>query len=116
MNFSTPFSTNAVSMCKSIDLCHINRIEYSTRYLIKFEDRTSKDDERILTKDLECLIVSVLHDKMTHCHYKEQINSFELEIKPKEVFEVDLLSQGRAALEKANKELGILCMIFQIIF
>lgn len=35
LNFSTAFSSNAVSICKSMQLEGITRIEVSTRYLIK---------------------------------------------------------------------------------
>jgi phosphoribosylformylglycinamidine synthase len=38
LNFSTAFSTNAVSICAAVDLGKkINRIETSILYLIKYE-------------------------------------------------------------------------------
>lgn len=37
LNFSTAFSSNAVSICVSIGLTKITRLEVSTRYLIHWE-------------------------------------------------------------------------------
>lgn len=34
LNFSTAFSSNAVSICKSVQLDNVTRVEVSTRYLI----------------------------------------------------------------------------------
>lgn len=34
LNFSTPFSSNVLSICKSVNLNFIKRFEKSTRYLI----------------------------------------------------------------------------------
>lgn len=38
-NFSTPDSTNSVSICHSAQLTMIKRIEVSVRYLISFDDQ-----------------------------------------------------------------------------
>lgn len=38
MNFSTAFSTNAVSIFNAVGLKKITRLEISTRYVIRFED------------------------------------------------------------------------------
>ncbi len=51
-------------------------------------------------------LISCLYDTMTECVYSQPITSFAVDIRPQEVFEVDILGQGRAALEKANDELG----------
>jgi len=37
LNFSTAFSSNAVSICISIGLTKVTRLEVSTRYLIHWE-------------------------------------------------------------------------------
>ena len=51
-------------------------------------------------------LISSLYDSMTECIYPDPISCFAVEARPKEVFEVDILGEGRAALEKANDELG----------
>lgn len=43
---------------------------------------------------------------MTECVYQRPITSFAVEMKPQPVFEVDILAEGRAALERANHDLG----------
>lgn len=58
-----------------------------------------------LNGDLKNLI-ECLHDGMTECIYQHPVTSFAVETKPQPVFEVDILGQGRAALEKANDDLG----------
>ena len=58
-----------------------------------------------LNGDLNKLI-GCLYDSMTECVYKHPITSFTVNTKPQQVFEVDILGKGRAALEKANDDLG----------
>ena len=55
---------------------------------------------------MENAIVNVLHDKMTQCRYETPIKTFKLFGKPKSVYEVDILEGGKAALEKANADMG----------
>ncbi|XP_062412809.1 phosphoribosylformylglycinamidine synthase [Sardina pilchardus] len=103
LNFSTAWSTNAVSICQSAGLSQVSRVELSRRHLIKPKDGQNgmKPD-----KDMEKLI-GCLYDGMTECVYLHPISSFIVETRPKEVFEVDILGKGRAALEMANDELGL---------
>lgn len=44
LNFSTPWSTNAVSICRSCGLNAINRIEKSIRYRLQMERKLTSDD------------------------------------------------------------------------
>ena len=44
---------------------------------------------------------------MTECIYPEQLRSFEAGSKPKPVYRVLLIEEGRSALEKINAELGL---------
>ncbi|KAL5012475.1 hypothetical protein ScPMuIL_011026 [Solemya velum] len=101
LNFSTAFSTNAVSICQSVGLNKISRIEKSLRHLISFTEATT------VTPEFEACISSKLHDRMTHCRYTEAVQDFGLNVTPDDVFEVDILGEGRSALERANKELGL---------
>lgn len=43
LNFSTAYSSNAVSICKVIGITSITRIEISMRYLIRFDSKFSID-------------------------------------------------------------------------
>ncbi|XP_053326484.1 phosphoribosylformylglycinamidine synthase [Spea bombifrons] len=99
MNFSTAASTNAVSICQSVGFTDVDRIECSRRYLIKFQSRPEESEEKKLTASL--------YDRMTECVYPEPVTSFQVSARPENVYEVDVIGQGRAALEKANSELGL---------
>nr|XP_023650572.1 phosphoribosylformylglycinamidine synthase [Paramormyrops kingsleyae]XP_023650573.1 phosphoribosylformylglycinamidine synthase [Paramormyrops kingsleyae]XP_023650574.1 phosphoribosylformylglycinamidine synthase [Paramormyrops kingsleyae] len=103
LNFSTAWSTNAVSICQSAGLSRVTRVELSRRFLIKCVDGVT---QKLTDGDLEKL-VSCLYDSMTECIYPHPIRSFAVETRPQEVFEVDVLGEGRVALEKANDDLGL---------
>jgi phosphoribosylformylglycinamidine synthase len=92
-------STNAVSICKSVSLSKVTRIESSVRYLISFHGNKPSDD-------VEDRLVHCLHDKMTQCRYLKPVETFELDIHSEPVYDVDIIGKGRSALEKANKDLG----------
>ncbi|XP_043942613.1 phosphoribosylformylglycinamidine synthase isoform X2 [Protopterus annectens] len=100
LNFSTASSTNAVSICRSIGMNLVDRVERSKRYLIKFADPSTLSSEKEK-------IVTSLYDRMTECCYQQPIESFDVAVLPENVYEVDILSGGKSALEKANKELGL---------
>ncbi|XP_056389628.1 phosphoribosylformylglycinamidine synthase [Hyla sarda] len=99
LNFSTASSTNAVSICRSIGLTNVNRIECSKRYLMKFQGEVEESEKQRL--------VSSLYDRMTECVYLEPVRSFEISVRPESVYEVDVIGLGRPALEAANTELGL---------
>ena len=107
LNFSTAWSTNAVSICHSIGLLPIKRIEESLRYLIGFDNDCDSTVPIDYNTKLINTLADVLHDKMTQCVYKQPLQSFDVDIKPEEWFEVDILSTGRYALEKVNQDLGL---------
>ncbi|MGH0142820.1 UNVERIFIED_CONTAM: hypothetical protein FKN15_076654 [Acipenser sinensis] len=148
LNFSTAWSTNAVSICQSVGLRAVSRIERSRRHLIQPRDGQKeklldgevdrltsilfdKMTECIYSRPIESFAVetrpqkprdgqkeklldgevdrltSILFDKMTECIYSRPIESFAVETRPQKVFQVDILGEGRAALEKANQDLGL---------
>lgn len=106
-NFSTAESTNSVSICRSIDLKSIVRIETSIRYLIELNEGS-----KVLSSDDELIIIDHLGDKMTQCRYTEENipkESFDERL-PKEKeswFYVPVLSQGRKALQEVNSKMGL---------
>ncbi|KAK6975500.1 phosphoribosylformylglycinamidine synthase [Biomphalaria glabrata] len=101
LNFSTASSTNCVSICNSLGINHVKRVETSIIYLVTFQNGS------LLSTEEEHNIVNSLHDQMTQCRYPQPLSTFEINVKPDPVFEVDILGQGRAALEHANKTLGL---------
>ncbi len=101
MNFTTAWSTNAVSVCHACGLGKITRIERSRRY------RLDLAKDAALTKDQETAFLALVHDRMTECPYPAPLKTFETGIKPEPVRIIPLMEQGRAALEKINREMGL---------
>ncbi|XP_025074546.1 phosphoribosylformylglycinamidine synthase [Pogonomyrmex barbatus] len=99
LNFSTAFSTNVVSICKTVKLCKVTRVEVATRYCIKYKGR--------FDKKIENAIVDALGDKMTECRYMKPIETFDHGFRPEKWFEVDVIKNGRKALEEVNLKLGL---------
>ena len=101
MNFTTAWSTNAVSVCHACGLKKITRIERSRRYRLNLAQNAS------LTKDQERAFLSLVHDRMTECPYPKPLETFETGVKPEPVRIIPLMEQGRPALEKLNREMGL---------
>ncbi|RZF42064.1 hypothetical protein LSTR_LSTR006657 [Laodelphax striatellus] len=102
LNFSTAFSSNAVSICQAIGLSQVTRLEQSIRYIISWDAKGIE-----ISRNVEQQLVELLHDRMTQMRYLEPINSFDHGIKPQNWFEVDVMKNGRRALEEVNDKLGL---------
>ncbi len=99
LNFSTAFSTNAVSICHACGLGAVRRIERSRRYRL----RTGEP----LSAEARAAFVAAACDRMTECSYPEPLTSFATGRRPEPVHEVPLLTEGRTALERINRGLGL---------
>jgi len=102
MNFTTAWSTNAVSICRACGLHKIKRIERSRRYkliLNTFED--------IFRTYLIQTFLNLIHDRMTECEYFEPLQTFETGLKPEKVCTVPLIEEGKDALRKINIDMGL---------
>ncbi len=104
MNFTTAWSTNAVSICHSCGLHKIKRIERSRRYKLIAKNTDSKD---IFNSSLIQTFLNLIHDRMTECRYLEPLKSFETGLKPEKVFTVPLIEEGKDALRKINIQMGL---------
>ncbi len=99
MNFTTAWSTNAVGICHACGLRGIERIERSRRFLLERDQSLSPEELQVF--------LSLVHDRMTETRYLVPLDSFETGMTPAEVFDIPVLKEGRAALEKVNRELGL---------
>ena len=99
MTFTTAWSTNAVSICQACGLTSARRIERSRRYLLRTGDPISDDTRNA--------VLASLHDRMTECPYPEPLTDFASGVTPAPVDTVPVMSEGRAALEHINNELGL---------
>ncbi|MDH3457938.1 MAG: phosphoribosylformylglycinamidine synthase, partial [Gemmatimonadota bacterium] len=99
MSFTTAWSTNAAAICHACGLTNVRRIERSRRFLLTTDGRLDDDDV--------AAFLPLVHDRMTECRYPEPLDSFETGVVPELVFTVPLLANGRAALERINREMGL---------
>ncbi|XP_070245550.1 phosphoribosylformylglycinamidine synthase isoform X1 [Bos mutus] len=100
LNFSTPTSSNIVSVCQAAGLGAVDRVEPTRRYLLSFAHPPSAD--------LEAIALATLHDRMTEQRFPQPIQSFSSGCIPAPLSgPIDVLAEGRSALEKANQELGL---------
>ncbi|HMK48789.1 MAG TPA: phosphoribosylformylglycinamidine synthase, partial [Thermodesulfovibrionales bacterium] len=115
LNFSTAWSTNAVSVCHACGLTKVRRIERSRRYGLIIRrgptSETSTDQEGKNFSLLDPLglesFPALVHDRMTECVYPHRLTSFETGIAPEPVHIVPLIEEGRKALMKINVEMGL---------
>jgi phosphoribosylformylglycinamidine synthase len=109
MNFTTAWSTNAVSICRACGLSKVERIERSRRFKLIFAAQAVLTPEQ-LTNIHTSLIdryPSLLYDRMTECHYPESLASFATDIQPEPVIDIPLREEGKEALERINREMGL---------
>jgi phosphoribosylformylglycinamidine synthase len=99
MTFTTAWSTNAVSICHACGLTAARRIERSRRYLLRARHH--------ITEHARHVLLDSLHDRMTECAYPEPLTEFASGASPAPVVRVPVMSEGRAALERINSELGL---------
>lgn len=100
LNFSTPASTNIVSVCQAAGLRAVDRVETTRRYRLSFTKQP--------TAEMEAISLAALHDRMTEQHYPDPIQSFSPQNIPAPLKDsINILAEGRPALEKANQELGL---------
>jgi len=99
MNFTTAWSTNAVSVCHACGLTKVRRIERSRRVRAIGAGPARPDRaERFLSE---------LHDRMTECPYPNPLSTFATGIRPRPVTVVPLVEEGIPALQRINAELGL---------
>ena len=101
MNFTTAWSANAISVCQACGLAKITRIERSRRYLLRLTNGKSLDREQ------QAAFLALVHDRMTECPYPAPLTTFETGIRPEPVRTIPLLAEGRPALEKINRLMGL---------
>lgn len=101
MNFTTSWSTNAVSVCLACGLKKIIRIERSRRYKFIFSQLSA------ISHQLSANFLDLIHDRMTECQYPEPLTTFETGTKPEPVYIVPLIEEGKEALKKINTEMGL---------
>lgn len=95
--FTSAWSTNAVSICAAMGLTKVTRIEKSRRYQVK-----PPGPKEVVQK-----FAALVHDRMTECVYPSGIQTFAQHADPEPWATVPVMAQGKAALEKLSKEKGL---------
>jgi phosphoribosylformylglycinamidine synthase len=99
MSFTTAWSTNAVAVCHACGLDKVRRIERSRRYALRTRSP--------LRPEQETAFLTQVHDRMTECPYPEPLESFAIGIEPEGVIDIPVLQEGKSALERVNREMGL---------
>ncbi|WLI91286.1 phosphoribosylformylglycinamidine synthase [Massilia sp. R2A-15] len=108
----SPWASKATDIAHNCGMAHIHRIERGVAYTLELKAGllgTGIGAAKKLTEAELAAVAGLLHDRMTESVLRsadEAAGLFrELEAKPLE--SVDLLGEGRAALEQANTDLGL---------
>jgi phosphoribosylformylglycinamidine synthase len=96
--FTSAFSSNAVGVCRACGI-PVERLELSRRY--QFRSRGELSESALIA------IKSMLHDRMTEEEYEVPLQSFDSGARPAPVRTIPIMEEGRAALEKINREMGL---------
>eukprot|EP00958_Prasinococcus_capsulatus_P013370 scaffold1379_cov390-Prasinococcus_capsulatus_cf.AAC.11 len=99
MNFTTAWSSNAVSICTACGVPEVERLERSRRYLLVSESP--------LSSSTVSAFAALVHDRMTECVYSEPLASFDIEIEVEPVRTIPVLAEGRKAIERIDSEMGL---------
>ncbi|KDD76052.1 hypothetical protein H632_c378p1, partial [Helicosporidium sp. ATCC 50920] len=101
MNFSTAWSTNAVSICASCGLGQVTRLETSRRFALRSASSPG------VSAASRTAFASAVHDRMTETVYPSALRSFASDTVPAPVVRVPVLARGRRALEELNESAGL---------
>ncbi|MDR0532325.1 MAG: phosphoribosylformylglycinamidine synthase [Verrucomicrobiales bacterium] len=98
----SPWASKATDIAHNCGLNHIHRIERGIEYTLTTKSPLSTHPE--LVEGLK----AVLHDRMIEAVITSRDDARHLfdELPPKPLLTVDILGQGRGALETANREFG----------
>ncbi|XP_057632352.1 phosphoribosylformylglycinamidine synthase isoform X2 [Chionomys nivalis] len=92
--------SSIVSVCQASGLRAVDRVETTRRYRLSFALHP--------TAEMQAISLAALHDRMTEQQYPDPIQSFSPQSIPAPLSgSIDILAEGRLALEKANQDLGL---------
>jgi len=99
----SPWSSKATDIIHNSGLDKISRIERGLVYLFELSDSTSLTDAQLKQ------VKPLLHDRMIEVIIREYEEAKALfsTAEPAELNQVDILAEGKPALEKANSEMGL---------
>ena len=108
----SPWASKATDIAHNCGMAHIHRIERGVAYTISLKSGllgTSLGAAKALSSEEVATVSALLHDRMTESVLRDASQAAllfrELEAKP--LASVDVIKDGRGALEEANSTLGL---------
>jgi phosphoribosylformylglycinamidine synthase len=97
----SPWSSKATDIARHCGLNKVKRIERGIAYFVRIDGKLDMDERHALS--------AMLHDRMTQAVFHETAGAELLfrQSEPKPFSTVDVLSYGEAALDEANKRIGL---------
>ncbi|MCR5027999.1 MAG: phosphoribosylformylglycinamidine synthase [Fibrobacter sp.] len=97
----SPWSSKATDIAHICGLSEIKRIERAIAYYVDFNGG--------VTEEVSKKVKAKIHDRMTQKVFQafNQLDVLFLHEEPKKLVEVPILTEGRLALERADKEMGL---------
>ncbi|MDF7666439.1 phosphoribosylformylglycinamidine synthase [Orbaceae bacterium ESL0727] len=109
----SPWSSKATDIAHNCGLIKVRRIERGIAYYVSCNEsdkvENSAENSAVLTSAQKTVFSDLIYDRMMetiHNHIEDAEQLFKVE-KPTPVTFVDLLGQGRQALDEANMRLGL---------
>ncbi|WP_324780477.1 phosphoribosylformylglycinamidine synthase [Thiobacillus sedimenti] len=99
----SPWSSKATDILRNSGLAQLRRIERGVAYSLRDPQGAALSDEALAA------VLPLLHDRMTEAVLQSLDAARQLfqHVPPRALLSVDVLAGGRAALEAANRELGL---------
>ncbi|MGU7773183.1 phosphoribosylformylglycinamidine synthase [Burkholderia sp. MR1-5-21] len=104
----SPWASKATDIAQHCGLTHVRRIERGVEYTVTLKSGLL-GGKKALSDDVRAAVAAALHDRMTESAVASRDDAKHLfdELPAKPLATVDVLAQGRGALERANVELGL---------
>ncbi len=99
----SPWSSKATDIAHNCGLAALRRIERGIEYRVR-----TRDDAALAAADRDALL-PMIHDRMTEAVFADEAEAAQLfaHFAPRPLATVALLAEGRAALDRANRDLGL---------
>ena len=104
----SPWASKATDIAQHCGLTHVRRIERGVEYTVTLKSGLL-GGKKALSDEARAAVAAALHDRMTESAVASRDDAKHLfdELPAKPLATVDVLGQGRGALERANVELGL---------
>ncbi|MEX3555833.1 MAG: phosphoribosylformylglycinamidine synthase, partial [Burkholderia gladioli] len=115
----SPWASKATDIALHCGLASVRRIERGVEFTVTLKaDLLGMGGKKALSPEVRAAVAAALHDRMTESVVTAREDAHHLfdELPAKPLGRVDVLGQGRAALETANVELGLALAEDEIVY